>query len=751
MSKPPASLELEQATVVLTGRFTGMSRKELISLLNEHGADVTGAVSGETTCLIVGSKGKSGAKLAKAESLGTPVFSEATLYAHLGVTPEPAPSSRPARSRRAAPAAPAPQAPPTASIPALVMQGDPADVLRAAVPSTPPEGAQDTPAAVKTVFPAGRQDEHVQTSAGLVLYQHFTASASVLAAGPADSVDFLSTPLVATASNKNQKPFDIDPTGRWALYVSDRQGQRRECPHVRFTSDAIHHIDLETRAVEEVFRGEFIERCALVPGGFLALDRDRLRCFAWTPGAKAEEAWVLPRGGLGRLTGTGTGLVGLSWKTRRYQSVWAAASLEGLRWLAQADFEPTEHTAARFPQAPSGGVDRGTVWIRARHRAASGPFSEVLTIDNPGTATGAAGFADVALDLRADQLPWLQVAGREAIPPAGTPGRVVFGFDLPSVESWIVSVESGMRHPGRYLGDGRERWKWDLIEKEFAMADAFKGVSVKDLIAYFGADTFRGFRKNSDRGGAFSQKKSAWKSDSRTFLELDEALAFTLPALPFDELAPGALKAHRLTLFTLLDPGAVQHRSKGVQDRRDYLWGRTPVSDKDKARANRMLARKPALVFPPEDRRGIALFDRGFTVLPDLEGLQHTCLSLGHQDLIRTEGIAALPEIEELSLYETSIHYLSSEIGQLTRLRKLDLACTGLRRLPPELSRCTALDALTLPDHILDWDEDANLAVLATLKSLKTLSIGRGSSEERVTRIQALLPGCEISVRGATR
>lgn len=207
------------------------------------------------------------------------------------------------------------------------------------------------------------------------------------------------------------------------------------------------------------------------------------------------------------------------------------------------------------------------------------------------------------------------------------------------------------------------------------------------------------------------------------------------------------LKAHRLTLFTLLDPEAVCHRSKGVQSKRDYLWGRTPVSDKDKAKANRMLARKPDLVFPPDDRRGIALFDRKFTVLPDLSGLHHTCLGLGYQPLIRTEGIAALPDIEELSLCQTNIHYLSREIGQLTRLRKLDLSYTGLRSLPPELSRCTHLEELTLPDRILDWDEDANLAVLATLKGLKTPSIRNGSPEARVARLQALLPGCTVTVR----
>ena len=77
MSTPTITIELEQTTVVLTGRFTGLSRKDLIDLLDEHGAYVSGSVSGETDYLFIGSKGKGGAKLAKAQSLGTPVITEA--------------------------------------------------------------------------------------------------------------------------------------------------------------------------------------------------------------------------------------------------------------------------------------------------------------------------------------------------------------------------------------------------------------------------------------------------------------------------------------------------------------------------------------------------------------------------------------------------------------------------------------------------------------------------------------------------
>ena len=540
-------------------------------------------------------------------------------------------------------------------------------------------------------------------------------------------------------SNKNQKPFDIDPSGRWALVVSEKKDAHRTCPLMKTTADAIHFIDLETRAVEEVYRGDFLERCAVVPGGFLALDRDRLMCFEWAPGSAAKEAWAIPRGGLARLTGTGSSIVGLGWKTRRFQSVWASATLEGLRWLARADFEATEHPPAKFPQAPSGGSEGDTVWIRAAGR--SGP-SRVLVLDNPQTTTGADEFARVALDLRADQLPSLQVDGdgaRET--PQETSGKVTFAVKTPDLYKWIVCIESGMNHPGRYRADGHERWKWDHIEKEFVMADAFKAVSVKDLQGYLGAENFLGFRKAKD--GPLSEKKSAWKWDTRTLVQIDEEDAFAVPALPFNEWGPGVLEARWTTLIAILDPGKVQHRSSGVRDKRDYLWGRVPVSDKDKAKANKMLERKPAHIFPPEDRRGIMLWDRKFTVLPDLDGLEHTSLGIGYQPLIRTEGIAALPDLERLNIEQSNIHYLTAEIGQLTKLRMLSLATTGVRVLPSELSNCKQLEELLLPDRLLDWDVEANLAVLGTLKNLKELRIGK-TSAELVPRIQELLPECNI-------
>lgn len=68
-------------TVVITGKFSEVKRKEAEAALVSLGATVTGSVSKRTDILFAGEK--AGSKLAKAESLGIPVYDEATLSALL--------------------------------------------------------------------------------------------------------------------------------------------------------------------------------------------------------------------------------------------------------------------------------------------------------------------------------------------------------------------------------------------------------------------------------------------------------------------------------------------------------------------------------------------------------------------------------------------------------------------------------------------------------------------------------------------
>ena len=396
------------------------------------------------------------------------------------------------------------------------------------------------------------------------------------------------------------------------------------------------------------------------------------------------------------------------------------------------------------------------VWIRALHRHPPlGQLpnfpSRVLRVVNPDTSGGARDFADVALDTRADQLPTMTVEGVDAPEDvvSGRAANVNVAVEFSALEKWILCVESGETYP-YYLSESHDPLRWTLTEREFEMGDYHKGVNVKDLQAYFG-DLFLGFRNKSQKSGPFSKKKSDWSVRSRAYLRVEEERLFAGPTLT-DKGSGGPLCLNEKTLPFFFDPKGVAHRSNGVAARRDHLWGRTPVSAKARSKAEKTLSRKKVYI---DDTRGIMLFDMGFEVLPDLSALEGhpqwggpgaKILSIGYQPLLRTEGIGALNEIEELDLYQTNIHYLSSEIGQLTKLRKLNLGLTGVRALPAELVKCQALEDLTMPEFALDWDLEANLAIIAELKSLKRIKLRAKTPDEVLARVKSLLPDCEAEM-----
>lgn len=73
--------KFEGQTIVLTGKLEHYTRSELKGLLEASGAKVTGSVSGNTDLLIAGEN--PGSKLAKAESLDVPIWSEEELMHEL--------------------------------------------------------------------------------------------------------------------------------------------------------------------------------------------------------------------------------------------------------------------------------------------------------------------------------------------------------------------------------------------------------------------------------------------------------------------------------------------------------------------------------------------------------------------------------------------------------------------------------------------------------------------------------------------
>ena len=83
----PASGPLAGKTVVITGRFSGMSRSEAETALRRAGANVAGSVSRKTAAVFAGED--AGSKEARARELGVPVLDEAQLVAVLAGAPLP--------------------------------------------------------------------------------------------------------------------------------------------------------------------------------------------------------------------------------------------------------------------------------------------------------------------------------------------------------------------------------------------------------------------------------------------------------------------------------------------------------------------------------------------------------------------------------------------------------------------------------------------------------------------------------------
>lgn len=71
------TLPLAGETVVVTGTLPSPSRTEAEELCRRHEANISASVSKKTTLLLAGAK--AGSRLAKAKSLGIPVFDEQSL------------------------------------------------------------------------------------------------------------------------------------------------------------------------------------------------------------------------------------------------------------------------------------------------------------------------------------------------------------------------------------------------------------------------------------------------------------------------------------------------------------------------------------------------------------------------------------------------------------------------------------------------------------------------------------------------
>ena len=141
-----------------------------------------------------------------------------------------------------------------------------------------------------------------------------------------------------------------------------------------------------------------------------------------------------------------------------------------------------------------------------------------------------------------------------------------------------------------------------------------------------------------------------------------------------------------------------------------------------------------------------------------------SCISLDESHI----GLLEMWEHEGYSGTEVHLTYMNSDCTEVPSMRrqitKLDLSCNGLREVPDWVKHMTALRELDLSHNrlsVLPWN-------LASLKCLQRLSIahnqvigfpenvgrilslqhfdcvGNGISVSEQSRIQALLPNCEI-------
>jgi len=77
------SIDLQGASVVITGKLLLGTRKDLEEFINESGGVAKSAVSSKTDLVIYGDK--AGAKLDKAHELGIQTTSEAEFYRRCGL------------------------------------------------------------------------------------------------------------------------------------------------------------------------------------------------------------------------------------------------------------------------------------------------------------------------------------------------------------------------------------------------------------------------------------------------------------------------------------------------------------------------------------------------------------------------------------------------------------------------------------------------------------------------------------------
>ncbi|KAL1368277.1 hypothetical protein AAHE18_02G110100 [Arachis hypogaea] len=88
------------------------------------------------------------------------------------------------------------------------------------------------------------------------------------------------------------------------------------------------------------------------------------------------------------------------------------------------------------------------------------------------------------------------------------------------------------------------------------------------------------------------------------------------------------------------------------------------------------------------------------------------------------DGIGALKNLEILSLCCSSMINFPSEIGQLTKLKMLDLCYTGIEVIPQNfISRLISLEEFHMTDISIDWNDETSLDEFRQLLNLTTLRL----------------------------